>query len=152
MSVAWSPDGTRLAYDGLFDLTVITGPGIGIWDAETGDPIRTLAEHTDGVRSVAWSPDGMRIASGSGDSTVQIWNADTGDPIRTLEGHTTDWVSSVAVYSPDGIPDRQSAALDGTIQYSGTLRRATRYERSKGIRIWVDIRGVVSERYAACQR
>ncbi len=71
-----------------------------IWNAETGDPIRTLKGHTGSVWSVAYSPDGTRIASASSDGTVRIWNADTGDPIRTLKGHTGS-VWSVA-YSPDG--------------------------------------------------
>ncbi|MDE0022359.1 MAG: hypothetical protein OXT69_13405, partial [Candidatus Poribacteria bacterium] len=49
-SLAYSPDGSRLASGGV-DGTVR------IWNAETGDLIRTLEGHTDWVRSVAWSPD-----------------------------------------------------------------------------------------------
>ena len=104
--MAYSPDGTRLASGGVDDT-------VRIWNADTGDPIRTLKGFALGVNSVAYSPDGKRLASGGGDSTVRIWNAETGDPIRTLKGHT-DWVSSVA-YSPDGTR-LASASGDGTVR------------------------------------
>jgi hypothetical protein len=68
-SVAWSPDGRRIA-SGSWDNTVR------VWDAESGRELRTLRGHTGSVESVAWSPDGRRIASGSMDYTVRIWGAD----------------------------------------------------------------------------
>ena len=44
-----------------------------VWDAATGQELRTLTGHTDGVSSVAFTPDGQRLASGSYDDTVKIW-------------------------------------------------------------------------------
>jgi len=93
LSVAFSPDGTRIA-SGSVDNTVI------IWNAATGRVITTLHGHTHGVTGVAYSPDGKRLASASLDSTVILWNAETGEATFTLSGHASH-VWSVA-FSPDG--------------------------------------------------
>ena len=59
-----------------------------VWDAATGQEIRTLKGHTERVTSVAFSPDGKRLASAGGDGTVKVWDAATGQEILTLKGHT----------------------------------------------------------------
>src|SRR5271155_4871775 len=50
-SVAWSPDGRILA-SGNSDGTST------LWRAGTGELLRTLTGHSNGVSSVAWNPDG----------------------------------------------------------------------------------------------
>src|SRR3989304_684981 len=68
---------------------IVSGSGdhsIKIWNAETGELIRTLLGHTNSVHSVCFSSDNKRIVSGSDDGNIKIWNAETGELIRILLG------------------------------------------------------------------
>ncbi|MBO7224392.1 MAG: hypothetical protein J6V35_00595, partial [Bacteroidales bacterium] len=65
-SVAYSPDGTKII-SGSADYT------IKIWNANTGQCLKTLEGHSNDVWSVAYSPDGTKIISGSADYTIKIW-------------------------------------------------------------------------------
>src|SRR6266849_5779704 len=105
-SVAWSPDGTRLA-------SASNDGTVRVWDASSGHTLLTYSRHTDAVTSVAWSPDGKRLASASADKTVRVWNASSGHTLLTYSRHT-DFVESVA-WSPDG-KHLASASEDRTVQ------------------------------------
>jgi eukaryotic-like serine/threonine-protein kinase len=83
-TVAWSPDGMRIA-SGSWDQTVQ------VWDASSGTHPLIYRGHTTNVNAVAWSPlhTGQRIASASGNSffkgdfVVLVWNAATGGHLLT---------------------------------------------------------------------
>ena len=66
--MCYSSDDKRIA-SGSRDKTVK------IWDAYTGNNIKTLTGHIYSVKSVCYSSDGQRIASGSEDKTIKIWDA-----------------------------------------------------------------------------
>jgi WD40 repeat protein len=95
LSVAFSPDGRRLATGGEANT-------VKIWDVQTGQPLRTLEGHRGEVYTVAFSPvgHGRWVASAGEDSTVKIWDSLTGTLVRSFRGHT-GLVSSLA-FSPDG--------------------------------------------------
>jgi WD40 repeat protein/serine/threonine protein kinase len=91
-SVAFSPDGSRLASAGDDHNLILS-------DAHTGVVLAVLKGHTQVIRSVAFSPDGSRLASASADHTVRVRDARTGQPLVTFQG--TEEMNAVA-FSPDG--------------------------------------------------
>lgn len=68
------------------DPLVISGGKSGlieIWDQQTGETVRTLAGHTDTIRSLAIAKSGQWLVSGSGDG-IKVWQPETGELIYSL--------------------------------------------------------------------
>jgi WD40 repeat protein len=92
-SLAWSPDGTRLAlgYEESIELR----------DPDTGDVLLRLEGHEEetSVNELVWSPDGTMLASGSTDDSVIVWDTATGDSLNRMAGNVSD-INGLA-WSPD---------------------------------------------------
>jgi WD40 repeat protein/serine/threonine protein kinase len=101
----YSPDAKQIASGG-YDCSII------IWDAATGQQIRTLRGHAECVAALSYSSKGL-LASGSHDGTVKLWDAPTGREVHTLRGHKKA-LRSVA-FSPDG-QHLASGSYDGAIK------------------------------------
>jgi RNA polymerase sigma factor (sigma-70 family) len=115
-SLAFAPDGTTLARAGWRTVK--------LWDAKTGEPVRTLTPTNGTIFAVVFTPDGRTLVGGGNIRTkdvnhqaglVTLWNAMTGQIIHTLEGHTGG-VHAVAV-TPDG--KKVASGGDGHMRLHG---------------------------------
>jgi tetratricopeptide (TPR) repeat protein len=83
-SVAWTPDGARLA-TGSDDTTAR------VWDARTGQEALALRGHGREVGAVCWSPDGARLATASWDNTARVWDAGGSEAWAEDEARRRAW-------------------------------------------------------------
>jgi WD40 repeat protein len=104
ISVAFSPDGRRLASGGN-DGTVK------IWDVAKGQEIFSFKRHHPEIHRVCFSSDGRRLAGTNGREVI-VWDAEKGQEVFALKGHT-DFVGSLC-FSPDG--RLASGSWDGTVK------------------------------------
>jgi WD40 repeat protein len=77
--IAFSPDGTILA-------TADKRPAIGLWRAETGEPVGTLEYPGRRFLALAYSPDGRTLAATSHDDTVMLWDVPSARAVDTHQG------------------------------------------------------------------
>jgi WD40 repeat protein len=114
-SLAWSPDGKRLA-------AACEDWALRVWDTATGKLAQTLVGHGDDVLHVQWSPDGATLLSVSRDDTLRLWRARNG---LLIHGYRLSQPALRAPFWPDGqgfvVPSaeglrvlpRRSAAFEG---------------------------------------
>lgn len=91
--ISFSPDGRFLAsssgYDGM----------VSLWDAATGQLLKTWKGHKEYANDIAFSRDGKTFVSAGGDNMIHLWSAPEGELVRTLDAQS--WVESIT-FSPDG--------------------------------------------------
>ncbi|KAJ7547579.1 hypothetical protein O6H91_08G093000 [Diphasiastrum complanatum] len=92
--VAWSPDDIML-------LTCGTEEVVRLWNAESGDCLRTYTKPTSGFTSCAWFPDGRKFVTGGGDRCIDMWDLN-GNELDSWKGVRMPRITDVAITS-DGV-------------------------------------------------
>ena len=131
-SLAFSPDGTRLA---LATSGSWTRPTITIWDVRTGERLVDVEGKWQATESLVFSDDGTRLASivrGFGfeeRNDVFVWDAATGKTLLTFPGHSSRFLN--IAFSPNG---RRIATATSSGPRYGSGAPGTRQENE--IKLW----------------
>lgn len=95
-SLAWSPDGQKLASGGFRTIRM--------WDAGAGQVVKEIKGLSGRVTALAFSPDGSTLLAADGDvastGMIRIWKMPEGEPIANWAAHD-DSILSIDV-SRDG--------------------------------------------------
>jgi WD40 repeat protein len=93
----FSPDGEILATAGTCVCEEDFDNPVQLWNTTSGELIRSLSGHVNGVQSMEFSPDGTTLAAGAaGGGPVRLWNVTTGVPTANLTA------GFMLKFSPDG--------------------------------------------------
>ncbi len=103
-------DNADFSPDGKWVVTASRDKTARIWDAATGQTVRTLEGHEGSVARASFSSDGNLIATTSADHTARLWDRLTGSVIAVIHH---DLEINNATFSPDGRLILTSSA-DGT--------------------------------------
>jgi len=107
-SVAFSPDGTRLA-GGSSDQMIY------LWDVSTLEatnlPLRTLRGHGSEVHCLAFSPDGKFLASGDKQGAVLLWDLQAPPNEQAVTRALVTYTNPPPIFSADG---KLLATMSGT--------------------------------------
>ncbi len=95
-NIAFSPDSKTLASGGWEEIR--------LWNANTGQHIKTLTEGIKGnTKSTVFSPGGKTLATGDAYLNIHLWNHHTGQHKKTLKlSDSQNSGSDMVVFSSDG--------------------------------------------------
>lgn len=86
---------------------------IKLWDAQTGQCLKTFTGHTDLVSQVDFSPDNKSIISCSRDGTMKVWSLSSGEIIKSFNVESSYAMSPNKMYiitTIHGVPGVYNAA------------------------------------------
>ena len=110
VSVAWSPDGSKIAASGI-------DARAKIWDVATGVILTQTELGTRGRGQIVWSPDGTQIANILMESAkIEVWDAQTGKTLKLL-GLNPDFGDNT-VLSISWHPNGDQIVSGGTLSYN----------------------------------
>lgn len=123
-SVAFSPDGKLLT-------GVCYKNTIPVWDAQSGQLIRSLESSPVQEVAVAFSPDGKQIATGGFAKTIRLWDSATGGLVRIIAP------------LPSPVWDLAFDPTGGGLASAGFDINRSGSSESPGIHIWNPSNGVL---------
>jgi hypothetical protein len=123
--VAYSPDG-KTVLTSSEDRTII------LWNAATGERIRTFVGHNGSVYALAYNPHGATFASGADDGIVLLWDLESGAVLRLTTHEDAVKQTSLLlaelglkagqVRELQSVPMERLLAADAAVQKQITLR------------------------------
>lgn len=106
LSAVYSPDGRYILSNngGLPGRHPGEEANLILWNAVTGEAVRTFRGHSGGVGGLAISPDGRKALSGAFMGEMILWDIETGAIIKRFSENRQDWreLPSDIAFSPDG--------------------------------------------------
>ena len=92
-SLAWRNDGQQI-------LTSSYDNTAKVWQAGTGQLLRSVTVNAVDLNVAVFSPDGKNFATGGDDKLVRVFETDSGKLLRSLKGH--DEIVEALAYAPNG--------------------------------------------------
>lgn len=80
LSMAWNPDGTKLAAGSSSHI-------IYIWDSTTWKLLKIIRDPSGPVYSVKWSSHGTKLIGASRDNIIRIWDSNSWRLLKEMVGH-----------------------------------------------------------------
>ena len=101
------------------NIKIASGSGdnsVKIWNAESGQCVRTLKGHSSSVTSMQFLSNNNTLATGSRDTSIKLWKVESGECIRTLTGHSSAVTSLQLLANSNDNNNLASGSLDASIK------------------------------------